>query len=412
MAAETLLLIAGEQPIPLSRSSGNSEAPNFPSNTTLNSTTSTSRPNPSTDHGDVSDRAFMFPHIQGILAFDTPYLGLAPGMVAHSIEGGHKMVSSAYSTFNEISSVLGWGSKSESAAAANAGTSSKPLAALPAPSMDDAAAAPKWQSWGKYAMFAGAAGAVAAGGAAALYSQREKLSVGWSWAGSHLLFVNCLARPEELRRRVARMDEVCTERELGCANFYTNLGSGAREGYGVTASVVGKDRTFCNLPTSISEGRKEGNDSLGLKWYKAVNEKSTDETLAHMSMFFPRDNPGFYNLGERAKEVVVSWIDEGWYDNSAVDLSNDDKGAAYGEIGERWERPDYESADVRRKMSEQGLGVDGDWEGLDGTHEDYDGHDLDMRDEVLDGTEDKENLESSVIVDKAKKEEVLLPIPP
>ena len=285
---------------------------------------------PATANDRDHSSSFMFPHIQGVLAFDTPYLGLAPGMVAHSIEGGSKMASQAYSTFNEISTGFGWGSSKATNAAA-ATNSTRPIAALPAPALDDAAASPRWQTWGKYAMFAGAAGAVAAGGAAALYSQREKISVGWQWAGSHLLFVNSLARPEELRRRVGRMEGVCEERGIGWGNFYTNLGRGARGGYGVTEGVLGKDRTFCNLPASVKNGGNTGRDTRsqtkqsssettlsdhGLQWHKAVNDKSTDETLAHMAMFFPQDNPGFYNLGERAKDVVLSWVDSGWAEAS------------------------------------------------------------------------------------------------
>lgn len=427
VAAETLLLLDSEQPIPPSRTSTNPEAPNFPSNNTLRSSTSTSHPNPSEassgHQSGISDYTFMFPHIQGVLAFDTPLLGLAPGMVAHSIEGGHKMVSSAYNTLSEISSAFGWGSKSEPARSSATGTS-KPLAALTAPSNDDAAAAPKWQSWGKYAMFAGAAGAVAAGGAAALYSQREKISAGWGWASGHLLFVNCLGRPEELRKRVAKIDETCENRGIGSANFYTNLGKGAREGYGATSGVLGKERTFCNLPTAVREGKDQGGRP-GLKWHKAVNEKSTDETLAHISMFFPRDNPGFYSLGERAKEVVVSWINRGWYESSDARPMEQSRGATLGEIGEGWEKPDYGSEDVQAKLhdqrEQQAKFAEDDWEGLEATQnsdqEDDDGdHDVKMRDEVIDedddGDEQKQELQSSVIVDKAGRGHIPLPTSP
>lgn len=414
VAAETLLLLASEQPLPPMSSVANPDVPNYPSNTTLGSSTGTSHPNPDVDQVNTST-TFMFPHIQGLLAFDTPFLGLAPGMVAHGIEGGHKMATNAYNTINEVSSLFGWGSRAEHAASSTSNVP-KTAGALPAPpSAGDAAAAPKWQSWGKYAMFAGAAGAIAAGGAAALYSQREKISAGWSWASSHLLFVGCLARPEELRKRVQRVDAVCRERGLGSANLYTNLGCGAREGYGLTASVTGTERTFCNLPKAVAEGKDQKGG--GLRWHKSVNDKAKDETTAHVSMFFPRDNPGFYSLGENAKQLVVGWVDKTWYDDSEEDAHGNGGGAALGEVGEGWEKPDYDDDEVKSKEREKAGQMDVDWEGLD---EDgapkgdggFDEDDVNMRDEFVDKDDaDKDHLGGSVIVEKAGRGEIPLPPP-
>lgn len=374
VAAETFLLLAGEQPIPAPASKLNPEAPNFPSNTTQHSATATSRPNP--EPIEIGPN-FMFPHVQGLLAFDTPFLGLAPEMIAHGLEGGHKMASSAYNTYSEVASLLGWGAKNEAAGAA-AATPNVPVGALPAPPVADAAATPRWQSWGKYAMFAGAAGAVAAGGAAALYSQREKISAGWSWAGSHLLFVGDLAKAERLRQRVENVNKQCSDRGIGVANLYTNLGRGAREGYGITETLSGRDRTFCNLPVAVKQGAAQ--TQQGMKWVKAINEKAKDETTAHMSMFLPRENPGFYALGEAAKEIVASWIDEGWYQTS-TGPENEEK--------------------LDGTVNPSSIGRD--WEGLDGTQEHDDEAGLHMRDEDNDGSKDGDTamLEASVIVDKS-----------
>lgn len=394
VAAETLLLLANEQPI-RTTSSASKSAPN----NTLNSTTATSQPNQS----DEPATSFMFPHIQGILAFDTPYLGLAPGMIAHGLEGGHKAATNAYNAYNEMTSIFGWGSSSQSTASSAIGPGAKTAGALPAPAVD-AAAAPTWQSWGKYAMFAGAAGAVVAGGAAALYSQRDKISAGWGWATSHLLFVGDLARAEILRKRVETGEQVCRDRGLGWVNLYTNLGKGAREGYGITSSVAGNERTFCNLPQKARTGNDR--DQIGLKWFKAINEKAKDETSAHCSMFLPRDNPGYYRLGERAKEIIVEWVDDGWYATSQKKAGNPGMVLEEGETNWADEEFQNPTGSSRTKKDDYDSTSSNDWEGLDKT-QDLAGEE-DYGVQMTDGDEEHD-LQDSVIVEKAAHGEIPLP---
>lgn len=312
------------------------------------------------------------------------------------------MASSAYGALNEILPAFGWGSKSESALPA---ASSKPVAALPAPSAD-AAAAPKWQSWGKYAMFAGAAGAVAAGGAAALYSQKEKISAGWGWASSHLLFVGDLIKPEHLKKRVTEVEKECQERGLGCANLYTNLGTGAREGYGVTAAVAGKERTFCNLPVKVADSTEaKAETEQGMRWLKALNEKAKDETSAHMSMFYPRDNPGFYGLGHTAKELVAGWVDQPWYEGSEERPDKGPAGQTLGEVGEDWDKPDYEDDEIKAKLDEKRFSMDGTFEHPVEINDDDVDDDVKMTDEIM----ENDDLESSILVDKAQKGKTSMP---
>lgn len=155
VAAETLLSIIAEQPVP----------------SLQNSQTNAGGAQPAL--GEKS--TLMFPYIQGILAFDTPYLGIAPGVVAHGAEKHWNTASSAYAAYNNLAGAFGWGQKDTRATV-------EPSRRLPAPSATgDAASAPLWQRYGKVAMFAGAAGAIAAGGAAA-YMKKDQITQGVSWA--------------------------------------------------------------------------------------------------------------------------------------------------------------------------------------------------------------------------------------
>lgn len=314
VAADTLLAIASEPPIPSS---------------SQNSTNSTS----GAPSSPLSTHPFMFPFIQGILAFDTPYLGISPGVVAHGAENHYKTATTAYSTITGITSVFGWGAATSGASKAAStaqkailpgpGAAKEALAASAAASSSvDAAATPAWQRWGKYAMYAGAAGAVAAGGAAA-YLKRDTITEGWSWVGSHLEFVGCLMRGEDLKSRLAQVSKLRDDQGIGFADLFTVLGAaGNKPGTSMAGGLVeiggidAKDRTFCNIPKSV--------ETRGF-FEACVNEKAGDETVAHMSMFFPRDNPGYYRMSERAKDLVVEWVESGWYLGSEV-LEKEDGG--------------------------------------------------------------------------------------
>ncbi|KAI4144292.1 MAG: hypothetical protein LQ340_006708, partial [Diploschistes diacapsis] len=280
VAADTFLSIASETPIPYSATS--TPHPSSTGTTTA-STTSTSVPANRKARDPSPPHVFMFPYIQGLLAFDTPYLGISPGVLAHGAENQYQAASSAYSALNSAASAFGWGSSSSGTSTPTTTSRPTPAGAIPAgpaaakdalAASADAAAVPAWQRWGKLAMFAGAAGAVAAGGAAA-YMNRANLSVGWSWATSHLEFVGCLMRGEELKTRMTALAAAKSDRGVGFADLYTVLGKGASEtGVSVAGGFVeiggadGKDRTFCNLPTR--------RDWKGF-FEPAVNKKAPDE---------------------------------------------------------------------------------------------------------------------------------------
>ncbi|KAI9795430.1 MAG: hypothetical protein M1833_007029 [Piccolia ochrophora] len=262
---------------------------------------------------------FMFPYIQAVLAFDTPYLGISPGVVAYGAENHYNTASSALTQLSGLTGGL-WGGKAaaDSQEYGKAGTKPWPPA-LPAPLDNapdfgaksaaavhrdgDAAATPVWQRWGKVAMFAGAAGAMAAGGAAA-YLKRDQITEGWGWVGSHLEFVGSLVRGEELKKRMENLQDMEKERDLGFANLYTKLGKGAS---GRNDGI----RTFVSLPRS----------EMIKAWEPCVNDAVKDEIGAHLSMFFPRENPGYYALAERAKAHIVDWVGFEWYETDIEDTA-------------------------------------------------------------------------------------------
>ncbi|KAH7162507.1 hypothetical protein B0J13DRAFT_669209 [Dactylonectria estremocensis] len=250
-----------------------------------------------------SFNALMFPYIQGVLAFDTPYLGISPGVVAHGAEGQYQQASSAISQLSGLGASL-WGANK----AAQTSAPVKPSAgALPAP--EQSGGGSPWQKWGRMAAYAGAAGAVAAGGAAA-WMNRDHIGEGWTWATSHLEFVGSLARPEEMKKRVSFLIQLQEELDVGFANLYTRLGKAApSKQVSMVGTVLGSDRTFCNLPRRQAGGL----------WKEAVNDKATDETHAHMGMFTPRENPGYKTLLQDATGLIEGWLQNGWYETSVED---------------------------------------------------------------------------------------------
>lgn len=282
VAAETVVALTSDRVIPPSSASGGSGDGNH-----------TAAPG---EKEDCPLNSLMFPYVQGVLSFDTPYLGISPGVVAHGAETHYSTASAALTQLSTLTSL--WNSGKA------ATPDRKPIAALPAPESGGGGGNSNnnnnnsnnnnknpppsaWGSWGKMAMYAGA-GAALAGGAAAAYLKRDQLTEGWTWVSSHLEFVGCLARGEELRRRIAFMVRVNKELGVGFGNIYTRLGKGAVAvqqkaaglgGPNVVGTVMGGQRTFCNLPS-----RRAGPGRSGV-WEEAVNDAASDETSAHMGKF-------------------------------------------------------------------------------------------------------------------------------
>lgn len=238
---------------------------------------------------------FMFPYIQGILAFDTPFLGLSPAVFANGADTNIRSASSAVSQISALASgffasrAASEGSKALTNAPASPTSPTSPTSPnAEKQKAEEEPASPIWQRWGKVAAYAGAAGVLAAGGAVA-YFKRDEIGQGFSWVSSHLEFVGALMKSEDLRVRTER---VSGTEGVGFAVLYTALGDRGKEK---------GDRTFVILPTKGGKG-----------WFRCVNAKATDEVNAHCSMFGPATNPRYQDMTLLAKELIVRWATNEW----------------------------------------------------------------------------------------------------
>ena len=360
VAAETLLSVARDEPV----------APTYANDTTNSTTRPSSSSKRATNLG-VPERdersssappqehpTLFFPCIQAIISFDTPYLGISPGVLAHGAEEHINRASSAYKAFDTASNFFGWNSPRSTTPEPIANAANKGLP--PANSTNSGG----WSKWGKYAAYGGAAAAIA-GAAGAAYLNRDQIGQGFAWAGSHLEFVGCLARGAELQKRVEDVVQFTETHGVGFSNFYASLGEKITSQTKYAGSVLGADRTFCVVPKSSREpesptGTKRDapssnppppkrrktrsalNDEMDEgeqvqeyaddtrkskgRWVKCVNDAAGDELRAHTSMFSPKRNPDYHSMAPRARDQIVEWINKSWYEGSA-----DESQQQYGE---------------------------------------------------------------------------------
>ena len=261
------------------------------------------------DEADVNVKGRLFPKVIGLLGFDTPYLGIAPGVLKHNAEeqwqqgkAWYDSASTLFTAGSTVSSFFGLGKGKEQASAPQA----TPAAAQAAQNQA------KKSGWGRTALMAGTGIAALAGTAGAAYVGREQIANTFNWAGSHLEFVGCLARDAELRKRFGDMTDLTNpaalwededskikprHETLGFRVFYTLL-----------APVLGGDsgfaggRTFCRVPQQPVEWQRF--------WTRAMNDKARHEIDAHTNMFDAKNNPQYDTLVDITAGVMKEWVDE------------------------------------------------------------------------------------------------------
>ncbi|WVR07297.1 hypothetical protein IAU60_004338 [Kwoniella sp. DSM 27419] len=290
--------------------------------------------------------ASLWPKIVGILAFDTPYLGLHP---KHHLSQAASYVDQARniaSTVGMLSPMaLGFGfskfgKKTEEANQAGPSGSSRtsspstrgsskgkePQASSSSTVSDTASSSSSAAGAGSvstssswfslptlappstktmYSLGAAALGAVALGTA---YYRREDFVTGWRYGYDHMTFVKNLWDDEAMKARLVDTNDLIEERKIIFRNYYTHLPPSP------PTQLV--SRTFAILPPT--------NHPLYPYFVAASNTKASDEVSAHMGMFNPKTNDGFYDLGLDVARVIGERIEEeGVNRASGVDMDEE-----------------------------------------------------------------------------------------
>jgi pimeloyl-ACP methyl ester carboxylesterase len=305
----------------------------------------------------------IFPLIQGILAFDTPYNGLARSMFVYG----------AFSNYQKVSNVFNAMTALSVAAPASIGRLAGNRRAAPAAAAVSSSAAGTSTAWQLLAVRTGTVGAIAAGGVAA-YMHREAIMKGvrniknlnrasvvegyhqgvgalgqglayinrgnvgrsFAWLSDHFTFVGSLLKQKELCRR---LDRLAALGGIGVHDFYCSLGE---NGYWSGGYFV-PERTFCAIPSEEHPARA--------LFERRVMAGAGDEVEAHVSIFRPEKNKGYENILERSARLVEKWflsdepvVDAGRWDDGDV-------GAEETSVDEEVEKTEKAAEEI---LSEEG----------------------------------------------------------
>jgi hypothetical protein len=278
------------------------------------------------------DLKLMFPLIQGVMAFDTPYNGLARAMFAYGAFSQYQSISSMWNVLSTVSTSV----PAFLGSAASASASPSAVSAAASSTQVAASQNPSWKRWQLLAARTGTIGAIAAGGVAAYmhreailnslskinrenisnikykeslsklgdinyrdnlsqglaYVSRESIGEGFAWMASHLKFVGALMKQAQLTTRLERLSQL---KGVGLVNIYTSLGE---NGYWTGGYFVPK-RTFCAIPTEKEAAKI---------FTEQANPKAANEIEAHCSMFRPEKNERYEEMVERSRGFVLQWL--------------------------------------------------------------------------------------------------------
>lgn len=230
----------------------------------------------------------LWPNVVACLAFDTPYLGLHPQVFKNSATKVVEYVNDVHKT---ASGLFGAFSQPAGKSAPGIGQPAAVLSSLaPAPSGSSSG---RWGRWGQAAYAVG--GALVAGAAVGTaYYHRPNIESGYGILMEHMQYVGALWDKDTLAGRVGNLVEGETTHDILFRTFYTLLPP--------APPANPQPRTFCILPETSSRAFQH--------FVPAPNTLAEDEVRAHVSMFDPGKNDGYYQLGLEAAAVIRQSIED------------------------------------------------------------------------------------------------------
>ncbi|KAI0155287.1 hypothetical protein GGR57DRAFT_491740 [Xylariaceae sp. FL1272] len=267
----------------------------------------------------------IFPLIQGILTFDTPFNGLARSMFVYGAFSNYQKVSNVFNVMTALSAAPTALSKS---------AFKRTAAKLPSTKSSN----PAWKGWQLLAVRTGTVGAIAAGGVAAYihrqqimdgmrsmrnlnkesmkegvqqsvdtisqglaYINRGNVGRSFEYLSDHFTFVGTLMKQQELCRRLERMALL---KGIGIHDFYTSLGENGMW----TGGYFVPERTFCAIPAKDEQACP--------LFSRRIIKSVEDEVQAHMSMFIRDKNDEYEQMTQEASSLVIRWFND---DSDIVD---------------------------------------------------------------------------------------------
>ncbi|KAJ7490429.1 hypothetical protein B0H11DRAFT_2010406 [Mycena galericulata] len=247
-------------------------------------------------------QAPLWPRIIGCIAFDTPYLGLHPGVFKNSATKAVEYAQTARAVGTSVFGALAGFGASKAAGAGSSTSPAKPASPSPA-------GATGWGKWAGTATYA-VGGALLAGAAAgATYYKREDLGLSITWATDHMKYVGHLWDTDELNRRVDFLVNAEAREGVVFRNFYSYLPP--------TPLLHTSARTFIVLPKKKAPAEPY--------FVLARNGLASDELEAHTGMFSGKTNDGYYDLGLQTAQFIREAVNQSHGSQSTITSASLDK---------------------------------------------------------------------------------------